>query len=97
MRARDRNVVGDTDTAHPEAQCRLDTYLAGALCETYAKLDVIPGQDSDGGFHNDKDAEYAALDQSCAQERRYDPRYSIRYGARPLCWFHPITREGAGQ
>ena len=42
------NVVSKTDNAHPEAQCRLDTYLAGAICqvpftEDFGKKDPISG------------------------------------------------------
>ena len=29
----DTHVVSSTDDSHPEAQCRLDTYFAGALCD----------------------------------------------------------------
>lgn len=29
----DTHVVKETDDEHPEAQCRLDTYFAGALCD----------------------------------------------------------------
>ena len=29
----DRSVVAQTFESHPQAQCRLDTYLQGALCQ----------------------------------------------------------------
>ena len=38
----DKNVVSRTDDNHPEPQCRLDTYFAGALC--FHDLTVEPGQ-----------------------------------------------------
>ncbi len=42
------NVVSKTDNAHPEAQCRLDTYFAGSICpisytEEFGKKDAITG------------------------------------------------------
>ena len=42
------NIVIKTDNAHPEAQCRLDTYFAGAVCpvhfsEDFGKKDPISG------------------------------------------------------
>ncbi|MBF0314512.1 MAG: hypothetical protein HQK50_13260 [Oligoflexia bacterium] len=36
----DRTVVTRTNDAHPAAQCRLDTYFAGALCEVDKEEDV---------------------------------------------------------
>lgn len=36
----DRNVVRRTDDAHPKAQCRLDTYFAGAVCKIPYDKDV---------------------------------------------------------
>jgi hypothetical protein len=36
----DSSVVSSTQDAHPEAQCRLDTYFAGALCGVSADVDV---------------------------------------------------------
>ena len=36
----DTNVVSRTDDAHPAHQCRLDTYLQGALCEKSFNEDV---------------------------------------------------------
>ena len=32
---KDQNVVNETFESHPEAQCRLDTYVAGALCPVH--------------------------------------------------------------
>jgi hypothetical protein len=42
------NIVIKTDNAHPEAQCRLDTYFAGAICpvyftEEFGKKDPVTG------------------------------------------------------
>jgi hypothetical protein len=98
MRGRDREKVDTTDVSHPNSQCRLDTLLAGALCNAHFDLGEIPGLDTRRGIgSNSQEAELRALGVSCSQEKRYDPRYSIRYGARPLCWFAPVTSEGAGK
>lgn len=37
---RDRSTVAQTDNSHPSAQCRLDTYFAGALCRVSHKSDL---------------------------------------------------------
>ncbi len=44
----DTYVVSSTEDTHPEAQCRLDTYFAGALCnkdlsQAVSNTDVLPG------------------------------------------------------
>jgi len=44
----DPNVVAETDDSHPATQCRLDTYLQGALCtkpvsEAFSDEDPAPG------------------------------------------------------
>jgi hypothetical protein len=36
----DKAVVSKTDDAHPKAQCRLDTYFQGALCDSNMNQDV---------------------------------------------------------
>jgi len=36
----DKKVVKKTNDAHPKAQCRLDTYFQGALCDIDANIDV---------------------------------------------------------
>jgi hypothetical protein len=38
----DRQVVSRTQVSHPRAQCRLDTYLAGAVCGKTFPFNVIP-------------------------------------------------------
>lgn len=40
--AQDTKKVGSTMHSHPQAQCRLDTYLAGAVCEMDFNEAVIP-------------------------------------------------------
>lgn len=44
----DKTVVSRTDYKHPEAQCRLDTYLSGALCDKAVSLDVSDKNPIDG-------------------------------------------------
>jgi hypothetical protein len=93
----DLNEVEITDNYHPAAQCRLDTFLAGALCPTvlqanrnsaavYYDETRIPGYDqsSPGG----EAARSEALAASCHEN--FWPE-----GARPRCWFSPEqTQEG---
>lgn len=90
MRTRNREWVDQTYEGHPQAQCRLDTYAAGALCATPFDLRVIPGI-MGSTAENSVRAEAMAMHYSCRQESRYDPRYAARYGARPLCWFRPLV------
>lgn len=75
----DTSVVTSTDNAHPAAQCRLDTYVAGALCGT-AKWDdaLIPGKRFRD--RNSKAAQTEAFAHSCVSG----------VGARPKCWFATI-------
>lgn len=90
MRSRNRENIDRTYEGHPEAQCRLDTYSAGALCATPFDLRVIPGIIKGSG-ENSARSEAMAMHYSCRQESRSDPRYAARYGARPLCWFRPLV------
>ncbi|MFZ9519606.1 MAG: proprotein convertase P-domain-containing protein [Silvanigrellaceae bacterium] len=74
--------VAATYTAHPEAQCRLDTYFNGALCPVGFDKNVIPGRSTTGGQTN-KDSELKASASSCMTAAGY------ANGVRPLCWFKP--------
>lgn len=47
----DTNVVSRTDDAHPAHQCRLDTYLQGALCEQGFNEDVSQKDEVQGTCH----------------------------------------------
>jgi len=78
----DRSVVTRTYTAHPEAQCRLDTYFSGALCPVNFDKNQIPGRNTSGG-QTGESAELAASAQSCMTAAGYSS------GVRPLCWFKP--------
>ena len=75
----DRSVVTRTNNAHPAAQCRLDSYIAGAICGA-SKWDynLIPGKSFPN--RNSLDAQNEAYAHSCAEGD----------GARPKCWFAPV-------
>ncbi len=75
--------VKATNNAHPAGQCRLDTLLAGALCNKGFDFAVIPGKDL-GSSRNSKTAELDAVKSSCTQYENYSVGY------RPACWFKPL-------
>ena len=70
----DPTIVGATDNAHPEAQCRLDTYVAGTLCSVQWNNYAIPRSEAES-------AKYL-----CTGSKKADT-YPIQ--ARPRCWFKP--------
>lgn len=47
----DSKVVSKTDDAHPKAQCRLDTYFQGSLCEIGMNEDVSQKEEVKGTCH----------------------------------------------
>jgi hypothetical protein len=76
--------VAETDVNHPMAQCRLETYLAGALCRRNFDLKVIPGADLNSNGGAELDQEKVAAIYSCEELG------SFFDGSRPSCWFHPL-------
>lgn len=78
----DKREVNVTQTSHPAAQCRLDTYLEGALCSRGFDQDIIPGKDFPGG-ETSVGAEEIASKNSCMK-----PDFYFN-GSRPRCWFKP--------
>ncbi|MFO7180127.1 MAG: hypothetical protein DIU78_015620 [Pseudomonadota bacterium] len=70
-----------TKTAHPDGQCRLDTMVAGAVCDKPNDLSKIPGL-----VPSPVTGQYG--DHSVAAEQDAAP-YACHDGpgARPLCWF----------
>lgn len=76
----DATVVTRSSVTHPNAQCRLDTYLAGALCKTQFDLKVIPGLDHADG-QSSIAAEQEAVNASCSKSQGHTD------GLRPACWF----------
>lgn len=47
----DKNVVSRTDDNHPKAQCRLDTYYQGSLCDVSMNEDVSSQEEVKGTCH----------------------------------------------
>lgn len=82
VNGRDTRVVSKTANAHPNGQCRFDTYLAGALCQKSFNDNVIPGKGDPLG-NNSSGAEAAAYQYSCP----------VGVGSRPRCWFAPRAGE----
>lgn len=76
----DTKVVTSTDNDHPAAQCRLDTYLAGALCTQSTDLSVIHGKNL-GSNRNSLQAEEDSSASYCTARDGYT------LGKRPACWF----------
>ncbi|MBX2989300.1 MAG: hypothetical protein KF802_15535 [Bdellovibrionaceae bacterium] len=76
----DKTQVPSTVSSHPNAQCRLDTYFAGALCTKGWDMNLIPGK----GQGNTAAAEAAAMPFSCTEKENFS------LGTRPRCWFKPL-------
>lgn len=79
----DTSKVSTTNDDHPAAQCRLDTYVAGALCGN-AKWDytLIPGKTK--ADNNGLDAQAEAFAHSCEGDVETQ---------RSRCWFAPVTAD----
>ncbi|MEI8027002.1 MAG: hypothetical protein WCI18_11700 [Pseudomonadota bacterium] len=75
----DTSKVSATNHAHPKAQCRLDTYLAGGLCDAQFQDDMIPGSSTKISA---AEKEKQALSVSCSQ---FDA--TREFAGRPTCWF----------
>lgn len=78
----DTKQVSRTNNNHPAAQCRLDTYMAGALCTQTPEDSVIPGKRSGRG-RNDSRAEEESAKYYCTESNQFT------VGLRPRCWFKP--------
>ncbi|MBL7557556.1 MAG: M48 family metalloprotease [Bdellovibrionaceae bacterium] len=74
------SVVTSTYSGHPEAQCRLDTYLQGAICPMGWNDHVVPGKKLPGG-KNGIAAEKQAAMTSCTNASGFT------MGLRPSCWY----------
>lgn len=83
----DLTIVSETSTSHPAGQCRLDTYMAGALCESQWDPAIIPGNLG----ANTTASEEQSVPYTCAQISGYD---SYTQGIRPGCWFRSLLVEG---
>lgn len=78
----DSHEVTSTDDAHPAAQCRLDTYFAGALCTANFDQNIIPGRNNADGQES-MNAEAEASKYSCMGASGF------KAGLRPRCWYKP--------
>ena len=65
-------------SGYPTPQCRIDTYLRGALCDAAWDFSLIPGRDV--GAVNSIEAEAEAHRYSCHKARS-------AAAARPSCWY----------
>lgn len=83
----DSNRVNRTNDNHPAAQCRLDTYLAGALCTKTFDDQIIPGKRLND--RNGREAEAEAYKYSC-------PASASATTSRPNCWFRARENVFAG-
>ena len=81
---KDISEVGKTVESHPRAQCRLDTYMAAAVCINEWDEDLIPGKDLFPN-QNSSEAEEIANSVSCSRF------FGFQQGLRPLCWYKPQT------
>jgi hypothetical protein len=78
----DSSMVTETFLMHPAAQCRLDTEIAGMLCNLPFDMFHIPGLGVTG--QNTLDAERDSNRYICNSSPAADPRIQ---GNRPRCWF----------
>lgn len=76
----DTKVVSKTDDRHPAAQCRLDTYFAGALCVSSYVDSVIPARNHAKG-QGSLEAEQESAKTACTASSNH------AHGLRPACWF----------
>jgi hypothetical protein len=74
----DTTVVDATNRWYPSTQCRVDTFLQGALCAVDFKPGLVPGLEESDGYYS-RESEDAAAPYSCTSG----------VGARPKCWFKP--------
>lgn len=73
----DKSTVRRTNNNHPKAQCRLDTYMAGAVCLSEFDRMVIPG--SGNSLKSEEESSF----HHCTKSRQFE------VGLRPTCWFKP--------
>jgi hypothetical protein len=79
----DESTVEATNHSHPAAQCRLDTYAAGAVCTQNFDKGIIPGKGESAG-QNNRDAELESEKYTCTLHAQNTT------GVRPSCWFKPL-------
>jgi hypothetical protein len=81
----DPKVVLRTATGHPAAQCRLDTYFQGALCNAKFDVTLIPGRNHPKGQLS-IDAEMVSNEYSCNAAKGFT------VGNRPNCWYKALVQ-----
>ncbi|OHU86987.1 MULTISPECIES: hypothetical protein [Pseudoalteromonas] len=89
---RDRSVVSQTYENHPQPQCRLDTYVEGALCKIEDDSFLIPGKDAALG----RQSIYAELESArnhCASISKTLDVPNANDAFRPKCWYKPRLVE----
>lgn len=80
-------VVKKTYNKHPLSQCRLDTYIRGAICTKEFKFTKIPGWNY-YPIKNSRWAEKSANKYSCSVAE------GMTNSSRPSCWFHAkVTKK----
>lgn len=77
----DKHVLDVTDQLHPIAQCRLDTFLAGSLCEL---------EDSSVRFEEKILGDKLTTDFKCTET--IDGQL-VQVDKRPKCWFNEINNS----
>ncbi len=77
----DKHVLDVTDQLHPLAQCRLDTFLAGSLCDL---------EDSSTAFHEKILGNKLTTDFKCSET--VDGQLTL-IEKRPKCWFNEINNS----
>ncbi|WP_394846371.1 hypothetical protein LZC95_02765 [Pendulispora brunnea] len=84
----DTTVVTATNyRSYPGAQCRLDTYITGALCGVQGDLSVIPGVNS-AAPKNNVESEREAAKYRCLPSSTGVPGYNGKDV--PTCWFKAL-------
>jgi hypothetical protein len=94
-----RDKVSSTLNNHSSAQCRLDTFMAGALCPVlFTQNGAIPGKRFLGLGQNSAQAEAEANKVSCVTLKKEKNSMSLEEETaepeplktgRPRCWFSP--------
>lgn len=69
----DPKIVKITNPRHPKAQCRLDTYFAGALCHIPSHLDLSPNYEKIGACLSGKSARPACWYAEVPQTKPSEP------------------------
>lgn len=81
--AKDPGQVTTTDHTHPAAQCRLDTYVASAICTGVWDSSVIPGKVNGTGVNSVATQTQSGL--YYCQDAVATPN-----ALRPRCWYKPL-------